>query len=309
MLAPGAAAAQAASSVTTAQRDSSVTTARAAAQDGSSARAAAQGGSSVTPAQGGSSVTPARAGAPAAVRLQQPTPPAATPTARLSTRPSSRPGPGGEQKPADRAGSPVTIAVLLGAISLIPALLMMLTAFTRIVIVLGFTRSALNTNGIPPNQVLIGIALFLTFFVMAPVFSQINSEALQPYLKGEIDQNEAYDRGIEPLREFMLEQTRERDLALFVRLSDAKQPMAREDVPTTTLVPAFVLSELRTAFLIGFVIFIPFLVIDLVVSAALSSMGMVMLPPVVVSLPFKLLLFVAADGWYLVVSSLVQSFR
>ena len=241
---------------------------------------------------------PASHAAPAA-RAQQPSP---SPT--MSPAPAAP-----ATQDGNRAQSPVTVAVLLGAVSLIPALLLMVTAFTRIVIVLGFTRTALNTNGIPPNQVLVGLALFLTMFVMAPILSAVNADAIQPYLKGEIDSSVAYDRGIEPLREFMLDQTRERDLALFVKMSGETKPVERDALPTSTLVPAFVLSELRTAFLIGFVIFIPFLVIDLVVSAALSSMGMVMLPPVMVSLPFKLLLFVAADGWYLVVSSLVQSFR
>ena len=204
---------------------------------------------------------------------------------------------------------PVTLVLLLGALSLLPGLLIMVTAFTRIVIVLGLTRSALGTQGVPPNQVMIGLAMFLTFFVMGPVFSQANHDAVQPLLKGKISQEQAFDRGMEPFRHFMLEQVREKDLQLFVDLSHKPAPAKPEDVPTTTLVPAYVISELRAAFLIGFVVFIPFIVIDIVVSAALSAMGMAMLPPSLISLPFKLLLFVAVDGWYLLVSSLVRSFH
>ena len=190
-----------------------------------------------------------------------------------------------------------------------PALLIMTTAFTRIVIVLGFVRSALGTNGIPPNQVLIGLSLFLSLFVMAPTFGQANEEALQPFTRGEITQTVALQRAIVPFREFMLAQVRDEDLSMFVKLAGDERPAKPADVATTTLVPAFLLSELRTAFLIGFVIFIPFIVIDLIVSAALSAMGMVMLPPVLISLPFKLLLFVAANGWALVVESLLSSFQ
>jgi flagellar biosynthetic protein FliP len=204
---------------------------------------------------------------------------------------------------------PVSLVLLLGALSLLPGLLIMVTAFTRIVIVLGFTRSALGTQGTPPNQVIIGLAMFLTFFVMGPVFSKTNHDAVQPFLKGTITQQQAFDKGIAPFRTFMLKQVREKDLQLFVDLSGKEQPKKPADVPTTTLIPAYVISELRAAFLIGFVIFIPFIVIDLVVSAALSAMGMAMLPPSLISLPFKLLLFVAVDGWYLIVSSLVRSFH
>ena len=204
---------------------------------------------------------------------------------------------------------PVSLVLLLGVLSLLPGLLIMVTAFTRIVIVLGFTRSALGTQGVPPNQVVIGLAMFLTFFVMGPVFSQANHDAVQPLLKGTITQQVAFDRGLAPFRTYMLKQVREKDLQLFVDLSGKKAPASPKDVPTTTLIPAYVISELRAAFLIGFVIFIPFIVIDLVVSAALSAMGMAMLPPSLISLPFKLLLFVAVDGWYLLVSSLVRSFH
>ena len=205
--------------------------------------------------------------------------------------------------------SPLTIVLLLGVVSLVPALLMMVTAFTRIVIVLGFTRSALGTQQIPPNQVIIGLSLFLTLFVMAPTFTQVNHDAIQPLMKGTISTGDAFQKAQEPFKQFMLKQVREKDLGLFVKLSNKPAPKNRQDISIGTLVPAFVLSELRTAFLIGFVIFLPFLIIDFVVSAALSSMGMMMLPPVLISLPFKLLLFVAADGWYLVVSSLVRSFH
>ncbi len=204
---------------------------------------------------------------------------------------------------------PVSLVLLLGALSLLPGLLIMVTAFTRIVIVLGFTRSALGTQGVPPNQVMIGLAMFLTFFVMGPVFSQANHDAVQPLLKGTITQTQAFDRGLAPFRTYMLKQVREKDLQLFVDLSGKKAPATPQDVPTTTLVPAYVISELRAAFLIGFIVFIPFIVIDLVVSASLSAMGMAMLPPSLISLPFKLLLFVAVDGWYLLVSSLVRSFH
>jgi flagellar biosynthetic protein FliP len=207
------------------------------------------------------------------------------------------------------SGSPLTIALLLGAISLVPAILMMGTAFTRIVIVLGFTRSALGTQNVPPNQVVIGLSLFLTLFVMGPTFNQVNHDAIQPMMKGHITASQAFDVGQKPVKEFMLKQVRERDLGLFVKLSKEPRPKNKEQLSLSTIVPAFVISELRTAFLIGFLIFIPFLVIDLVVSAALSSLGMMMLPPVLISLPFKLLLFVAADGWYLVVQSLVRSFH
>jgi flagellar biosynthetic protein FliP len=205
--------------------------------------------------------------------------------------------------------SPIGLVLALGLVSFIPAILIMVTAFTRIVIVLSFTRSALSTNSIPPNQVIIGLALFLTLFVMGPTFSKINSDAVQPYMHGQITQTVAYDRGMAPIRGFMLKQVRTKDLSLFENLSGKAKPATPEKVPTTTLIPAYVLSELRTSFLIGFIVFIPFLVIDMVVSAALSSLGMVMLPPALISLPFKLLLFVAADGWYLVVESLVRSFH
>lgn len=204
---------------------------------------------------------------------------------------------------------PLTIVLLLTVIALGPSMLMLMTGFTRIVIVLGLTRNALNLQGSPPNQVIMGLSLFLTLFVMGPVLSQANEEALQPYLDGQITQQEAYTKGIEPFRQFMMDHVREADLELFASLASDERPASPDDIATSTLVPAFVIGELRAAFLIGFVIFIPFLVIDLVVSSALMSMGMVMLPPVAIALPFKLLLFVVVDGWALTAATLVNSFK
>lgn len=204
--------------------------------------------------------------------------------------------------------SGLQIMILLTVLSLAPAFLVLVTAFTRIVIVLSFVRSALASPSIPPNQVLVGLALFLTFYVMAPTWNQVNQTALQPYFEGEIDQQVAYERGLEPVREFLFRQTRQHDLGLFIHLADLPRPANRKEVPTYVLVPAFVISELKTAFQMGIIIFIPFLVIDMVVSSALMSMGMMMLPPSLISLPFKLLLFVMVDGWHLIVRSLVLSF-
>ena len=203
----------------------------------------------------------------------------------------------------------VQLLVLIASITLIPALLFTVTGFTRILIVLGFIRSGLGTPTSPPNQVLVGIALFLTLFVMAPTFNAIKTDAVDPLQKGQINQSQAFDRGQKPLREFMFKQTRTKDLALFVSLAKMPRPKTREDIPTHVLIPAFIISELKTAFQIGFLIFLPFLVIDLVVSSTLMSMGMMMLPPVFISLPFKILLFVLVDGWELVTRSLVQSFN
>jgi flagellar biosynthetic protein FliP len=215
---------------------------------------------------------------------------------------------GQSAKPADVVSS-LQIIALLTILSLAPSLLMLTTAFTRIIVVLSFTRSALATQNQPPNQVLIGLALFLTFFVMAPTWSRVNSEALQPYLKGEVTQSQALQRAQVPVREFMLRQTNEKDLALFINLAKMERPAKPEDVPTTVLIPAFAVSEITTAFKIGFLIYIPFIVIDMVVATTLMSMGMMMLPPMMISLPFKVLLFVMMDGWRLVVQYLVQSFR
>lgn len=202
----------------------------------------------------------------------------------------------------------IQLLLLLTVLSLAPAILVMVTSFTRIVVVLSLVRSAIGVPQLPPNQVLIGLALFLTAFVMAPTLREVNEEALQPYLAGSLSQEEAFARAEDALRAFMLRQTRESDLALFLKLSNEPRPETPDDVPTYVLVPAFTISELKTAFQIGFIMFIPFLVIDLVVSSALLSMGMMMLPPVVVSLPFKLMLFVLVDGWSLIAGSLVGSF-
>jgi len=204
---------------------------------------------------------------------------------------------------------PVLIILLITVLSIAPAALMMVTAFTRIVIVLSLTRNALGLPTIPPTQVVIGLSLFLTLFVMAPVFSEVNEVAVQPLLNNEIDQKEAFERAEVPIKGWMLEQTRKGDLEFFVNMSDQPKPETPEDVELTTLIPAFILSELKTAFIIGFVILVPFLVIDMVVSSVLMSMGMFMLPPVLVALPFKLLLFVLVDGWQLVVENLLRSFN
>jgi flagellar biosynthetic protein FliP len=202
----------------------------------------------------------------------------------------------------------VMIILALTVISVAPSLLILMTSFTRIAIVLSLTRNALGLQGVPPNQVIVGLSLFLTLFVMGPTFSQINEEAVQPMLAGEIDQGEAYDLAIAPIRVFMLDQTREDEIEMFVSFQSDERPESPDDVSITALVPAFILSELRTAFIIGFVIFIPFLVIDIIVSSSLMSMGMMMLPPILVSLPFKLMLFVMIDGWDLIIRSLITSF-
>lgn len=202
----------------------------------------------------------------------------------------------------------VQLLLLLTVLSLVPAILVMVTSFIRIAIVLSFARSAIGMPQMPPNQVLIGLAMFLTVFVMAPVWTTIHSLAVQPYLQGEMALDDALSQGIHPLREFMLRQTREKDLALFMSLGKVGQPETAEDTPIHVLIPAFMISELKTAFQMGFVILLPFLVIDMVVSSTLMSMGMMMLPPTTISLPFKVLLFVLADGWHLITKSLVTSF-
>lgn len=202
----------------------------------------------------------------------------------------------------------ILLLVGLAVLSLAPSLVIMLSSFTRIVIVLSLTRNALGLQGIPPNQVLVGLALFLSLFVMGPTLNQVNEEALQPYLAGELDQGEAFDTASGPIKVFMLDNTRTDELELMINASGEDRPETRQDVSLTTLIPAFLLSELKTAFIMGFVIFVPFLVIDLVVSAVLMSLGMMMLPPVFVSLPFKLLLFVMVGGWSLIVETLLASF-
>ncbi len=222
--------------------------------------------------------------------------------------PSLNVGVGTAQSPGQVATS-VQILLLLTVLSLAPGILILTTSFTRIVIVLSFVRSALATQQMPPNQVLVGLALFLTFFVMAPVFGQINQVAVQPYMAGQISQQEAFNRGVVPLRQFMLAHTRAKDLAMFVEFSGQKAPDRPEDVATYVLIPAFAISELKTAFQMGFVVFIPFIVIDMIVASTLMSMGMLMLPPMMISLPFKIILFVLVDGWHLVVKSLLLSFH
>ena len=203
----------------------------------------------------------------------------------------------------------VQLLLFVGGISLIPALLFTVTGFTRILIVLGFIRQGLGTPTAPPNQVLVGIAFFLTLFVMSPTLKAIKKDAYDPLQKGAITQEVALKKAQLPLREFMFDQTRSKDLELFVKLGKVQNVKQRKDVPTEVLIPAFIISELKTAFQIGFLIFLPFLIIDLVVSSTLMSMGMMMLPPVFISLPFKILLFILVDGWNLVCGSLVQSFH
>ncbi|KML06453.1 flagellar type III secretion system pore protein FliP [Rossellomorea marisflavi] len=209
---------------------------------------------------------------------------------------------------ADNVSTSVKLLLLFTVLSLAPSILILMTCFTRIIIVLSFVRTSLATQQMPPNQVLIGLSLFLTFFIMAPTFQQVNEDALTPLFNEEINLEQAYDRASVPFKEFMSSHTRQKDLELFLNYSGAEQPESIEDIPLTSLVPAFALSEIKTAFQIGFMIFIPFLVIDMVVASILMSMGMMMLPPVMISLPFKILLFVLVDGWYLVVKSLLQSF-
>lgn len=209
----------------------------------------------------------------------------------------------------ERISTTLLIFILLTVLSLAPAILVMTTSFTRTIVVLGFLRQAMATQQSPPNQVLIGLALFITGFVMWPTYQEVNDAALQPYLREEITQSEALSNALQPIREFMFRQTRAKDLAQFLNFAGLPRPGTPDDVPTRVLIPAFVLSELRTAFQIGFLIYIPFLIIDMVVASTLMAMGMMMLPPVFVSLPFKIIMFVLADGWYLLIGTLVQSFR
>ncbi|ADF40995.1 MULTISPECIES: flagellar type III secretion system pore protein FliP [Priestia] len=203
----------------------------------------------------------------------------------------------------------VQLLLLLTVFSVAPGILIMMTCFTRIVIVLSFVRTSLGTQQMPPNQILVGLSLFLTFFIMAPTFSQVNEQALQPLLKEKITLNQAYEKAAEPMKEFMSAHTRQKDLALFLEYADIDKPSSVQDIPLTALVPAYAISELKTAFQIGFMIFIPFLIIDMIIASVLMSMGMMMLPPVMISLPFKILLFVLVDGWNLVVKSLLISFQ
>lgn len=208
----------------------------------------------------------------------------------------------------ENVSTTVKLLLLLTVLSIAPSILILMTCFTRIVIVLSFVRTALATQQMPPNQVIVGLSLFLTFFIMAPTFHDINQKALTPLFDNKITLEQAYDRASVPLKEFMSKQTRQKDLQLFLDYAHVDQPKSIKDIPLSALVPAFAISEIKTAFQMGFMIFIPFLVIDMVVASVLMSMGMMMLPPVMISLPFKILLFVMVDGWYLVVKSLLQSF-
>jgi len=211
---------------------------------------------------------------------------------------------------ADKGGltTPMQIMVLMTILSLVPAILMSVTSFTRLIIVSHFLRQAIGTQTMPPNQILIGLSLFLTYFIMSPVIDRVNQESLQPMMNGKITEMQALDQACVPLRQFMLRYTREKDLALFLGIAKQPKPRNIQDLPMRIVIPSFMISELKTAFNIGFVLFIPFLVIDMVVASVLLSMGMMQLPPVVVSTPFKILLFVMVDGWNLIIGSLVRSF-
>jgi flagellar biosynthetic protein FliP len=202
----------------------------------------------------------------------------------------------------------IKLLIILTVLTLLPSIIIMTTSFVRIIIVFSFLRSAMGTQQAPPNQVLIGLAIFLTIFIMAPTFNTVNNNAIKPYLDNKITQQQAIDEGSKPLREFMLKQTRQSDLKLFIDVAKVEGEITKENVPLYVVIPAFMISEIKTAFTIGFLLFIPFLIIDLVVASVLLSMGMMMLPPVMVSLPFKLLLFVMVDGWHLLVKSLIASF-
>ena len=208
-----------------------------------------------------------------------------------------------------QVSSTLQVMAVLTIATIAPAILLMTTSFVRIVVIIGFLRNAMATQNVPPTQVVIGLAMFITFYIMAPYWSVANEQGIQPYLNGQISQEEAIDNTLAPVREFMFRQTREADLALFVNLSDAERPETQDDVSTFVLVPAFMISELKTAFQIGFMIYVPFIVIDMIVATTLMSMGMMMLPPVMISLPFKILLFVMVDGWHLLINSIIVSFR
>jgi len=248
-------------------------------------------------------------GGPASAAPTPPAPPAA-PTA------PAKPGGGsinvnvtGTNPDGSKPASSLVILLGLTLLSVAPAVLLLTTSFTKVFMVLGIARNALGLSSMPPNQVLAGLALFISLFIMSPTLSEMNQQGVQPYLKGDKNQSQAFKDGVQPLREFMYHTTRQDEIQLLIRVSGEKQPATRNDVALTTLIPAFVLSELRAAFIIGFVIFIPFLIIDMVVSASLMSLGMMMLPPVTVALPFKLLLFVLVNGWGLIITALVASYR
>jgi flagellar biosynthesis protein FliP len=202
----------------------------------------------------------------------------------------------------------VKMVLVLTVLTLAPAILIMMTGFTRILIVLSFLRQAIGVQQMPPNQMLVGLSLFLTFFIMGPAFTEINQKALQPYMNNQLTQDQALENTLAPLRKFMFNQTRDQDLALFVKLAQVEKPKTRADVPTLVLVPAFIVSELKTAFMIGFIIFLPFLIIDILAASVLMAMGMMMVPPAVIALPFKIMLFVLVDGWSLLIGSMIKSF-
>ncbi|MBQ7198300.1 MAG: flagellar type III secretion system pore protein FliP [Selenomonadaceae bacterium] len=215
----------------------------------------------------------------------------------------------GTAETPDQVSATLQVLALLTVITFVPGILMMTTCFVRIVVVIGFLRNAMSTQNVPPNQVVLGLAMFMTFYIMGPYWSQANEEGIQPYLNGQISQEEALTKTVAPIREFMFRQTREADLALFVNLAEAERPNTQDDVSTFVLIPAFMISELKTGFQIGFMIYVPFIVIDMIVATTLMSMGMMMLPPVMISLPFKILLFVMIDGWHLLINSIILSFR
>ncbi|MFN2528315.1 MAG: flagellar type III secretion system pore protein FliP [Candidatus Baltobacteraceae bacterium] len=232
----------------------------------------------------------------------------AAPTAPTVPIPNINIGLGQAHSPSQVASS-LQILLLLTVVSLAPTLLVLLTSFTRVVVVLSFVRTALGTQQVPPNQVLVGLALLLTFFIMNPVITDINKNALQPYMKQKISQSVALDRAAVPLRKFMFRQTREKDIQLFYSMSKEPRPKEQKDVPSYILIPSFVISELKTAFEIGFAIYVPFIVIDMVVASILLSMGMMMIPPIIISLPFKILIFLLVDGWNLTVAAIFQSYQ
>lgn len=268
-------------------------------------------------------IAPIQPIAPIAVPSAQPSGSATSGVTPSSPAVTSPTGPNGPAKPAGPQGNvsvsingvngkpsqSVVIILMMTVISIAPAALMLCTSFTKIIVVLSLTRNALGLQSVPPNQVLVGLALFLSLFIMGPTLSAVNKDGVQPYLHNQMTASQAYDAGVQPLKQFMLKQTRKDDLASMVNASKEQKPASPKDVSMTTLIPAFILSELRAAFIIGFVIFIPFLVIDLVVSSSLMSMGMMMLPPSMISLPFKLLLFVMVDGWGLIAHSLISSYH
>lgn len=213
-----------------------------------------------------------------------------------------------QDQSSGKVGVVMQIFLLLTVLSLAPSILVMLTSFTRIAIVLSLLRQAIGSNQIPPSQIIVGLSLFLTFFIMTPVWQTVHQEAVKPYLANEIGAKQALEKAMQPVRKFMIKQTREKDLSMMVQVAKMQRPKNIDDVPTHVLIPSFIISELKTAFQIGFMLYVPFLIIDMVVASVLLSMGMMMLPPVMVSLPFKLMIFVLTDGWYLIVGSLVKSF-